>query len=98
MKFTYTPALCGASASQPRRAQAVWRSPSWSAAGQAAAKLRSKPTSRSPTAVTSGSARLTAPPMAQPLTCENGEVTEATWSRRASMTWSGRPGSRCERQ
>ena len=38
--------------------------------------LSSKPTSRSPTAVASGSTRLTAPPTAQPPICEKGEVID----------------------
>src|SRR5829696_6302541 len=44
------------------------------------ARLMSMPTSRSPTAVAAGSTRLTAPPIAQPLICPNGDVIAPTRS------------------
>ena len=70
----WRPALCGRSASQPSRTHARWRSPSGSPGGQTAISRSSKPTSRAPTAVASGGTRLAAPPIAQPLSSDNGEV------------------------
>ena len=68
----------GAAPPTPRAPRPMCRSPSGSDGGQPATMLISKPTSRSPTAVAPGSTRLTAPPMAQPLICENGDVIAST--------------------
>ena len=61
-------------------------------------KLMSNPFSRSPTAVASGATRLTAPPIAQPLIWENGDVIAATASMKTSITPSESAGSRCDFQ
>jgi hypothetical protein len=60
--------------------------------------LSSKPTSRSPTAVASGSTRPAAPPTAQPLSCESGEVIVSTRETSSSIAASVSSGSRCDFQ
>ena len=61
--------------------------------------LSSKPTSRSPTAVASGSTRLTAPPIAQPPIWEKGDGDAiCDPSTITSMTSSESSGMRCDFQ
>ena len=58
----------------------------------------SKPTSRSPTAVAAGATRLAAPPIAQPLSRENGEVADSTSATIRSITASESVGRRWDFQ
>ncbi len=74
------------------------RSPSGSPGGQAAISRSSNPTSRSPRAVASGEIRLAAPPIAQPLSSENGEVIDSTSPTILAITASESVGRRWERQ
>ena len=90
-----TPLLWGRSASQPSRdpvRAARRRDPTApTPADQAELEARSR---AAPTAVASGSTRLIAPPIAQPLISENGDVASTGQAtRRTSITSSERPAA-----
>lgn len=76
--------------SLPSPTHAAWQR---SGGGQAATTLNSNPNTRSPTAVASGSARVTAPPTANPPIWEKGGVMDSTRPYKQVMTWSGRLGA-----